>query len=178
MKIDVSYIIRDHFRTLRNAATGRPSAFDFLLFYGVPLIAATSAYCIDIDVNKPDIYNVSITFFGIFIALLLNLQVAIFAILQRRWQPPADDRMHDSQKEKFEDRQILLGELNANLSYLILVCCIALFAALLFFVREWVAGFGPAATIFLYCHFLFTLIMIVKRAHVLFQSEYGEHTEP
>ncbi|AGH48790.1 hypothetical protein G432_05315 [Sphingomonas sp. MM-1] len=65
---------------------------------------------------------------------------------------------------------------NESLPALILVCCVALFAALIFFVKEWNSGFGPAATIFLYGNFLFTLIMIVKRSHVLFQSEYGEHT--
>jgi len=176
MKIDVRYIIRDHFRTLRDAKAKRTSVFDIILFYIVPLVVASSAYYQGVTFKKADVYNVSITFFGIFIALLLNLQVAIFAILQRRWEPSQDARMQPYQQEKFENRQALLGEVNANLSYLILVCCLALFATLIFFVREWNSGFGPAATIFLYAHFLFTLIMIVKRSHVLFQSEYGEHT--
>ena len=176
MKIDVRYIIRDHLRTLRNADTGKTSAFDVLLFYFAPLAVAISAWWSHIDLKKADAYNVSITFFGIFIALLLNLQMAIFAILQRKWEPSADDRMQPYQDEKFRNRQTLLAELNANLSYLILICCIALFAALVFFVREWNAGFGPAAMIFLYVHFLFTLIMIVKRSHVLFQTEYSQHT--
>jgi len=30
--------------------------------------------------------------------------------------------------------------------------------------------------IFIYLHFLLTLVMIVKRAHALFQSEYDERT--
>ena len=176
MKIDIRYIIRDHFKTLRNAETKKASAFDIFLFYVLPAALAVWAYWDHINLKKPDVYNVSITFFGIFIALLLNLQVAIFAILQRKWAPLADDRMHIYQDQKFEDRQILLSELNANLSYLILVCCFALFAALIFFVREWNADFGPAAMVFLYTHFLFTLVMIVKRSHILFQSEYSEHT--
>ncbi|MES1975082.1 MAG: hypothetical protein V4472_21700 [Pseudomonadota bacterium] len=176
MKIDVRYIIRDHFRTLRNAETKRVSAFDILLFYAIPTVVAGLSWYYQLDLKKSDAFNVSITFFGIFIALLLNLQVAIFAILQRKWKPSADDRMQPYQDEKFRDRQTLLGELNANLSYLVLVCCIALFAALIFFVREWNAGLGPAMMIFLYVHFLFTLVMIVKRSHVLFQSEYSEHT--
>lgn len=175
MKIDIRYIIRDHLRTLRNAETKRVSVFDILLFYVLPIVLAGSAWWYSIDLKKVDAYNVSITFFGIFIALLLNLQVAIFAILQRKWEPSADDRMQLYHDEKFENRQVLLGELNANLSYLILVCCTALFAALIFFVREWNAGFGPAAMILLYAHFLFTLVMIVKRSHALFQSEYSEH---
>jgi len=176
VKIDIRYIIRDHLKTLRDAEANRLSAFDILLFYIVHFILSGLAWWYNIDLKKADAYNVSITFFGIFIALLLNLQVAIFAILQRKWDPVADDRMQPYQDEKFADRQTLLAELNANLSYLILVCCIALFAALILFVSGWNAGFGPATMIFLYVHFLFTLVMIVKRSHVLFQSEYGEHT--
>jgi len=154
----------------------RISAVDLLLFYAFPLALAIAAYVFHVHLKKADAFSVSVTFFGIFIALLLNLQVAIFAILQRRWEPSTDERMRSYQIEKFEDRQTLLAELNANLSYLILLCCVALFASLVFFVAEWTAGFGPAAMVFLYIHFLITLVMIVKRSHVLFQSEYSEHT--
>ena len=178
MKIDVRYIFRDHLRTLRNAETRRASVFDILLFYFLPTALAVLVYYKGVDLKKVDAYNVSITFFGIFIALLLNIQVAIFSILQRKWSPPIDDGIRPYQDEKFKNRQTLLAELNANLSYLILVCCIALFSALTFFVREWSAGLGPAVMTFLYVHFLFTLVMIVKRSHALFQSEYSEHTSP
>jgi hydrogenase-4 membrane subunit HyfE len=150
--------------------------FDILLFYAFPLALAIVAFICHVHLKKADAFSVSITFFGIFIALLLNLQVAIFAILQRRWEPSADERMQSYQVEKFEYRQTLLAELNANLSYLILLCCLALFASLVFFVEEWNNGVGPATMIFLYVHFLITLVMIVKRSHVLFQSEYSEHT--
>jgi hypothetical protein len=176
MKIDVRYIIKDHFRTLRNAEDGRTSVFDVFLFYVMPVLTACLSYQQGFVFNKAEVYSVSITFFGIFIALLLNLQVAIFSILQRRWESAEDDRMQPHQARKFQVRGSLLAEVNANISYLILVCCVALFAALIFYVGEWNSGFGPATTILLYMHFLLTLIMIVKRSHVLFQSEYGEHT--
>lgn len=176
MKIDVSYIIRDHLRTLRNAEKHRISAFDILLFYILPIAIAVCAYYFKLTFKKADVYNVSITFFGIFIALLLNLQVAIFAILQRRWEPSEDERMQPYQKTKFDNRRILLSEVNANLSYLVLFCCFALFAELVFYIREWLLGLGPSITVFIYTHFIFTMIMIVKRSHVLFQSEYGEDT--
>ena len=144
MKIDVRYIVRDHVLTLRNAETNKLSVFDMMLFYATPLALFSIALFYQVSLKKSDVFSVSITFFGIFIALLLNLQVAIFAILQRQWQPSADDRMQAFQIEKFEARQTLLSELNANLSYLILVCCVALFASLIFFVMEWNTGIGPA----------------------------------
>jgi amino acid transporter len=174
MKIDVRYIIGDHLKTLRNAETGKVSLFDYLLFYAIPLLAAALTLISTVDLKKPDLFNVSITFFGIFIALLLNLQVAIFGILQRKWAPSSEAREQVNKDERREDRQALLSELNANLSYLVLVCCVALFGALVFFIREWTAGAGPAVMAFIYLHFLFTLVMVVKRSHVLFQSEYNE----
>ena len=176
MKTSIRYIIRDHFKTLRNAETGRISVFDIVLFYMMPASLAIIAYCFNLHLKKADAYNVSITFFGIFIALLLNIQVAIFSILQRKWRPSEDERMQPHQDEKLANRRTLLSELNANLSYLILFCCLSLVAALIFFVQELNIGLGPATMIFIYLHFLLTLVMIVKRAHALFQSEYDERT--
>jgi hydrogenase-4 membrane subunit HyfE len=173
MKIDIRHIIGDHLKTLRNAKSESVSIVDFFLFYVFPLAVAGLAYYFNLKFAKADIYNVSITLFGIFIALLLNVQVAIFSIFQRRWEPAKEERMQPHQDKKFDSRQALLGELNANLSYSILICCLALFAALLFFVKEWNTGVGPATIVFLYAHFILTLVMIVKRAHVLFHGEYS-----
>jgi len=171
VKVNVTSIVRDHLRTLYSARTNRFSLWDAVLFYGVPLGASISSYVANFTL-RPDVYNVSITFFGIFIALLLNIQVAIFAILQRRWDIPSDVRLAEIQQEKLAERRTLLGELNANLSYLVLICCVALFISLLGYVAQWEKNIPPALMTFVYSHFLLTLIMVVKRAHALFQKEY------
>jgi len=144
---------------------------DVALFYAAPFGAAIAS-CHYAFTVKVDAYNVSITFFGIFIALLLNIQVAMFGIFQRKWEVPKDQRLAEIQHETLSDRRALLIELNANLSYLILVCVAALFAALVFYIMDWKDGAAPPIMVFLYIHFLLTLSMIVKRSHALFQKEY------
>lgn len=173
MKINVSSIVRDHWATLYNAESGKRSIFDFVLFYLVPVVVGISFYWLGSNLSK-DAYNVSITFFGIFIALMLNIQVAIFSIFQRKWTASADKRVAEVQERQVQERRTLLKELNANVSYIVLVCCAALFAVLVFYIRDLKEGIWPAVTIALYSHFMLTLLMIVKRAHALFQKEYRD----
>lgn len=173
MKINVASIVRDHFGTLYDSRSNRASMFDVVLFYLFPLVASLFAYYSALRL-KPEAYNISITFFGIFIALILNIQVAMFSIFQRKWDVPSDKRVAASMAETLADRKKLLIELNANLSYLILVCCVALVLSLLSFIKSFDNGFIPAVMVFLYAHFLLTLLMVVKRAHALFHKEYRD----
>lgn len=171
MKIGVYSIIRDHFATLCEGGRWSTAVWDFLIFFGGPLVLSLFAFERNFEL-KTEAYNVSITFFGIFIALLLNIQVAIFSIFQRKWQKPTDPIEAQQQERVIETRRLLLEELNANISYLVLTCCIALVAALTFYVKDWDTGWPPSAILFLYAHFLLTLLMIIKRSHALFQKEY------
>lgn len=171
MKLDVQLIVRDHCRTLVDGQDLKASIADFVVFLGIPLVIAIFASERGFLLRK-DAYNVSITFFGIFIALLLNIQVAIFAIFQRKWTVSTNSIEAEIQQGVTDVRRRLLGELNANISYLILVCCVALVLSLCSYVAEWKKGIAPAAIIFLYGHFLLTLLMVVKRSHALFQQEY------
>ncbi|MGE7204886.1 hypothetical protein ACQKJZ_04305 [Sphingomonas sp. NPDC019816] len=173
MKINVASIVRDHFETLYDGRSNRTSVADLLLFYVAPSIAASAAFFIGLSL-RADAYNISITFFGIFIALILNIQVAMFSIFQRKWELPSDKRIAASMADTLADRKKLLIELNANLSYLILVCCAALVLSLLSFIKQFNSDVVPAVMVFLYGHFLLTLLMVVKRAHALFHKEYHD----
>ncbi len=174
MKINILPIFVDHFSTLRNARNGKYSKFDFFVFYALPICAAVTPWFYDIRFDN-SFYTLSITFFGIFIALLLNVQVAIFSIFQRKWDKPTDENLATIQAAKLDERRILLGELNANLSYLILFSCLALVAFLSFFVFDFLDVVLATVTVGLYSHFVLTLMMSVKRAHTLFQMEYEGH---
>lgn len=173
MKIGISSILRDHISTLRSDGRKKTSTTDVLIFYLLPITMGVISYFLNLRLDK-DVYNVSITFFGIFLALLLNLQVAIFAIFQRKWALPEDERLREIQKGELRDRRQLLSELNANISYLTIVSCISLTTMLIFYVRQMVSGWQPALTAALYAHFLLTLLMIIKRSHALFQKEYRD----
>ncbi|WP_448140249.1 hypothetical protein [Sphingopyxis fribergensis] len=173
MKINILSIVKDHWSTLYDARSNSRSLTDVIVFYGVPTATSIAAWNYGFSSNQ-NIYNVSITFFGIFVALLLNIQVAIFGIFQRKWEYSDDERIEKLQKEVIRDRRRLLIEVNINLSYLIVICCAALFISLLSFVQEYDKGAVPALMIFLYTHFLLTLLMVVKRAHALFHKEYRD----
>lgn len=173
MKINVSSIVRDHFETLYDSRSNRASFSDVVIFYVAPVVAAIFSYYFKVNLDS-DAYNISVTFFGIFIALMLNIQVAIFSIFQRKWELPSDERVANSIVNALADRKKLLMELNANLSYIILVCCVALVISLFSYIKSFNNCVIPAMMVFLYAHFLLTLLMVVKRAHALFHKEYRD----
>lgn len=173
MKINVTSILRDHMRTLHRVGSNQIDVVDIVVFYCVPVAIMTIAYTLEFSLTQ-DGYDTSVTFFGILLALLLNVQVAIFAIFQRKWDKPSDPRLADLQQKTIETRRMLLAELNANISYLTLVCCVSSSLVLIFYVWNLISGFAPALTAFLYSHFLLTLIMVIKRSHALFQREYED----
>lgn len=171
MKINPTIIILDHLNTLRDSRTGKASAVDFTVFFALPGAIGGAAYYWKFNV-RPEIYNASIAFFGIFIALLLNIQVAIFAILQRKREKSTDSKIEKIENDELLDRRILLGELNSNLSYLVLFCCFSLVLFLVFYATDETSGISSAISTILFSHFVLTLLMIVKRSHALFQKEY------
>lgn len=174
MKIDVSIIIRDHIKTLYNSATGKVSIPDITLFYATPFAVSITTFALKFSV-KLDVYSISITFFGIFIALLLNIQVAIFSIFMRKIEKSQDTRLALAEQESLEIRDKILRELNTNISYLVLVCCTALVSGVVCYVMSWTGWLAPCLTVGLYIHFVLTIIMVVKRSHILFHSEYARH---
>lgn len=171
MKIDFRSIIIDHVATLHDDKRNCVAASDIIIFYTFPIILSVLAHFVDVPIDR-DVYNVSITFYGIFVALLLNIQVAIFGIFQRKIDPPADKKLASLFNDRLKKRQKLLGELNSNLSYMMLVCCLALVTFLILYTFKFVSRFSVSVTVLIYSHFLLTLMMTVKRTHVLFQKEY------
>jgi len=172
MKINVFLIVRDHLRTLRSFPSEKLSANDIITFFVFPVLFAIIAYHFSMTV-KDDFYNVSITFFGIFIALLLNIQVAIFGIFLRKWDIPEEGKSKTLVKDKLELRRVLLAEINSNVSYLVLVSCAALAVFLTAYTWCFVDGLFPALSVFIYTHFLLTLLMVIKRMYAAFQKEYS-----
>ncbi|MGW5841105.1 hypothetical protein ACWFZ6_24255 [Methylorubrum extorquens] len=171
MKIDVFHICTAHFRTLRNPDAKRLSSIDVFIFFMLPFIIALGSLPLDIKTGK-DFYNVSIAFFGIFIALLLNIQVAIFSIFQRNWNKPLDEIMSNAQQQKLDEKKHLLKELNINVSYLIVYSCVALATFIVMFALDAGNKFSAFISTILYFHFILSLLMVVKRTFALFQGEY------
>jgi drug/metabolite transporter (DMT)-like permease len=171
MKINITQIVLDHLKTLRDAETDRIHVSEILLFFISPCAVGFIAYWNGINIAK-EVHNLSVTFFGIFIALLLNMQVAMFGIYQRKQIPPTDPRLLQKFESTAEDRRVLLGEINANISYLILFCCLSLVIFFGFYAIPLENSVSSGASVLIYFHFLLSLLMIVKRSHALFTKEY------
>ena len=171
-KISVSRILRDHIKTLRASEKDAVSKPDLFLFYGLPLIIAFIVVDFSNPTAETDWNGQALTFFGIFLALLINVQVALFAILQRGRSAQSSSKRANLQAADLELRRALLGEINATISYLNLVCVIALAISLSMSVASVGSRAAVLVLLIFYSHFLLTMLMVLKRSHALFQKEY------
>lgn len=170
-KISPWAIFTAHFATLRDYRTGRLSLADISLFFLVPvLIGAILLY--RNELVSGDFYKESASVFGIFAALLLNVEVAIFGIFLRRWDRPDDPATLSVLHDRESKRRTVLKELNANLSYIIFICCLGIGLCMLFFGLETNKPVYTAAVAAIYVHILLSVMMASKRAFLLFDAEY------
>lgn len=170
MKIGFSSIIKDHIKTLQNAKNGRISIVDISVFYGVPYTFSILVY-LDKFKFSNELFSQSIAVFSIFSALLFSVQVALFGIYTKK-REEVDEYSEAFSKERLEARRVLVRETNANISYLIVLSLLSVTIFLTAFALDFSDRFEPALAVFLYLHFVLTLLMIVKRVHALFDKEY------
>ena len=126
----------------------------------------------EIKMHK-DIYNVSISAFAIFASLLLNVQIALFGIFQR--EKKLQDIIDPQDKRDYEFIKIkkdLFSELNTNISYLIIVCCLCVMLFLMLYIIDTRKNIEIYLSFYFYSHFILTLLMIIKRTYAVFQREY------
>lgn len=170
MKIGFGNIISDHIATLQNAKTGRVSAIDIAVFYGAPLVLAVLVYLDHFEFSG-DVFSQSIAVFSIFSALLFSVQVALFGIYTKK-REEADEFSEAFSKKRLDARRELVRETNANISYLIVLSLLSVTVFLFAFSIKIFDRYEPAIAVFLYLHFVLTLLMIIKRVHALFDKEY------
>ena len=169
-KINVFCIVVAHLNSLRDEA-GKFLWSDVLTFFALPLLAGVGFYLANGAIGK-EAYGQSITAFSIFAALLLSVQVALYNVSLRPLKAPDDPRRKKIFEEINRTRLRLMRDLNDNVSYLILlsVCSVTFFLAA--YVNEWTALYVSGVTVALYLHFFLTLLMIVKRASIVFSRAY------
>lgn len=167
-KINVWRIIKDHLDTL-NCKTGRLYKRDSFVFFFIPVIL--SAF-LSIYQFKPSesLLNALITAFSIFTGLLFNLLVIIYSIISREGAG------------KFKKNKIrFVTEIYSNISFGVLLSffnVILLFLTLLFLgvlsknnILSFIFSFIIYYTVTL---FLLTLLMTLKRVHILLATEIRE----
>lgn len=173
MKISLSAIIVAHFNSLRDYRTGKVSYSDLFVFFLCPAIIAGLGFIFELKVSNES-FDVLISAFSIFSALLFSAQVAIYGIFRadrRRLQDPV---MQAIDHERFNEVRKLLKEINANISYLIMLAFGAVSIFLLFFILCLSEDLEATISTFIFFHFLLTAGMVLKRAHEIFDNEYSD----
>jgi len=182
MKINVVSIFTDHLKTLRHYepdksleqdSSPRLSREDVLIFFIAPALLATTGIVLGANLDK-DTYGMSISVFAIFSGLLLNVQIALFSVYQRSWTSLTDRNLDEIQQRQLTQRNDLLSEVNTNISYLIIVSCASVSIFFIAYMMKTVSISMSFFSLYIYAHFLLTLLMVIKRAHALFDNEYSK----
>jgi hypothetical protein len=165
-KLNVWKIIRDHFSTFRNYATGERSVGDFVIFLGLPLAIASVVLWRDINF-KPSVLGGMLSAFSIFAGLLLNLLLLICGF--------TGDQRFAGTDAATTTRRNFLREVYFNLAFSILVAIgiVALTLATIAVVDD----HGTYRTVtfvltFLIAQFVLTIVMVLQRIHTLLAFEF------
>ncbi|MCW5979618.1 MAG: hypothetical protein KIT09_16185 [Bryobacteraceae bacterium] len=172
-KIDITPIVAEHIRTLRDYRTGKVSYFDLALFLGLPLVVGAAAAWSGLHLRAIAVTGV-LTASALFVALLLNLLVMVLTYLRATKGDPADQLL--------QLRKTLLSEVAVNLSFCILTA-IGLVATAL----AGLFGLGDnnpdlkvgrlSSSILITGAFalLLGLLMILRRIFFLIRNEFEAH---
>lgn len=171
MKINISHIISGHVRSLGDGNKGYVFFVDLFIFYFVPGLIAYLFVFVDVPIHR-DVYNVMISAFAIFGALLLNVQVALFSIYHRSPRVSSNDPQDDRAEVANSNKNMLFSELNTNISYLIILACICVVLFLYLHLINAGRQGEKYVIVYLVAHFILTLLMVIKRSYAAFQKEY------
>lgn len=167
-KISPSKIIKDHFSTFKNDETGRKMISDYFLFFLVPsIIAILICVFADPKVIIKNLVDTLITSISIFAALLFNLLLLVFDLVQKI--NDVDSKEKNLQKREF------LRQIYSNISYSIFISIISVILLLLFKSFDnliWLQNLLCFFSFTFIGNFVLTLIMILKRIHSLFTVEF------
>ena len=164
-KLDISDVVRDHFATLTPTGTARPRPAEIGLHFGGPLLVGVVAYFVAWP-SSHETVDLLVTADSILSALLLNLMDLIHSL-------PAPKIPVVSR----ELVQRLRRETHANVSFATLVALAAIIPLVigseLSPESRLRAGIN-AVGVMLLTQLAMTLLMIIKRAHVMLTASLSE----
>lgn len=169
-KINVWIILRRHFSSLIERDDNRLPITDTFIFYLFPLLCA---WITSLDVEKidRDIYSAAISTYSIFAALLLSVQMALFSIFLRQGNS-LKGKQSKEEEDRIAERRRLIRELNANVSFLILLSVIAASLSLAFMLMKFPDKIEVFVSAGLFIHFGTVVLLVIKRTYILFDREY------
>ncbi len=170
-KISVRDIVADQADTLRDWGTGRVSVADALLFIGTPLAIAAVAIWVGIRIRVGAVSAI-LTACAIFIGLLPNLLILVLTFLMNMKGDPSD--------QVLRTRKRFMREITAHVSFCFLLSLGVATAATtaLILLPDDSHATGPLLTFILVAGsvaLLLTLLMLIRRMHVLVVTEFDRH---
>ena len=164
-KINVAGIVAAHVGTLRNYRTSKVQPSDVFAFLLAPALVSLILLIADVDIPRESI-DTLITAMSVFGALLFNLLILIYDLSVRESEkPPAGTRL----------RTAFLKEVHANIAFAVLVSLLTIIVLVLPILSK--ARWLLTVTSFIASYFLIvfaiTMLMVLKRVHVLLSKELG-----
>jgi hypothetical protein len=168
-KINIVKILKDHFKTLKNTNTNKISLSDYFMFFILPLIFALIYYYFDITMSD-DLIKSLLTIFSVFVGLLFNLLILIYDIVNKN--------NHKNKNEPHTNmpiRKKFLQEIFSNISFTIFMSIVIVILLLVTFTNNcFIKSASSLLSVYLMFLFILTLLMILKRIHVLLSKEFSE----
>lgn len=174
MKINVWFIVIEHIKTLsvvNDDKSETQSKADVFVFYLLPLTLGMLVCWRGFEV-KDAVFELSVSVFAIFSALLLSVQVAMYGVFRADRKDVEDKILNDEMKTRIGSTRKIIREININISYLILISCVSVLVFLAFFTFEFSPHLESGILIMIYAHFILTVAMVLKRSHLVFDAEY------
>src|SRR5258706_7278329 len=177
-KIDIREIITDHFKTLLDENTGKGSVSDVLLFVLMPLIGSLLLVYFNFLLGE-NMINIIIASLSIFVGLLLNLLMLMIGMLDKCKETiksikaaKQGDPFFSYDLTLVEKREKLLKYTYQNISFAILISLLTIPVMILALLNNDLIKIASNFTgdVFLFI-FLLTLLMILRRVHVLLRTE-------
>ena len=155
------------------------------VFFGLPILAAALSYWYQLKLPKEQ-FSSLVSVYAIFSALLFGAQVSAFTIFKgikdqqvESIDPnEADEVLKANRKsvveESIKDLRLAFGDINSNISYLILnsILLLSIVLVLVLFGRANV--FSTSVIVGLTIHLILTLAMVVRHCHLVFSAAYAK----
>lgn len=176
-KINISCILKDHFQTLKNERTKSFDALDISVFFGLPIAIGSVSFFLKAQMDDNSVTTL-ISAASIFSGLLINVLVLIYSLNEKSIQNPegndhSENDNHDVNKKTLEKE--LLKEIFANISFSILISMMLIISLsfLVFLKPGYLAIIFTSISIALCTNFCLTLLMGLKRIHILLSDKFG-----
>lgn len=152
-KINIMSIVAEHYSTFRDDGANEYSAADFVVMLVVPIVVSVLASVYGVKIDDSNV-GALISAFAIFAGLLFNVLVLIYSI--------KDKGDGDDLKSR------LISQTFANVSFSVMLCLVGVFLmSALLFVDGVLQSLIEIVVYFLTLSFLLTMLMVLKRLHVL-----------